>query len=218
MPAKGATSELSFFLKSARTADVPLEVYDALYYSGRFDPIFRVQGDMVLNAYYRPPGYRESRIVRAGRRLLKELTVDVKEKHGGEEVRIENLMPVFEEERAFYRDPRIRLSCSTHIRFPLRHEEIRRQEEVLQATEDVLTAIEGVTPHEEGRIVIKLQNGSFNTERAAALYREQVDGLVRFSATKHTLTADFRRELFGSSVIGFLEKTVGECLSNDRRA
>lgn len=89
--------------------DAPLKVYDALYYSGKFDPIYRLQGDMVLGAYYSPQKKKGSSVSRALRRIAKELTIDVKEKNAGTEVRVEHLMPTTEEEKSFFREPKTRL-------------------------------------------------------------------------------------------------------------
>ena len=36
--------ELSFYIKATNPGELPLEVYDALYYSGHFEPIYRIQG------------------------------------------------------------------------------------------------------------------------------------------------------------------------------
>ncbi len=186
--------ELSFYLRAEKPGDVPLEVYDALYYSGSFEPIYRLQGDMVLGAYYREGVKGDGKVRRFGRRLLKELTIDLKERPGGREVRVENLMPVFDEEKAFYRDPKVRISTKTRTATRYFNEAVAGEVAILSATEGILLKIDKLGISQEARLVITLLEGAFDTGGMKEVHGRLAAHSVRSSATKHIWNMDFKKD------------------------
>jgi hypothetical protein len=198
------TAELSVYIRAEKTDEVPLEVYDTLYYSGRFDPIYRIQGDMVLSAFYRPEGYRESRIRRMGRNMLKGLTVDIKDKPGGTEIRIENMMPTFEEERSFYRDPKIRLSTKSEMPVSRFRGALDEQIGVLEFAEKVLLKIEGLKSSEDARLLLSLHDNEFATAEVKKAAADVAGKGLRVAVTKHTFTLDYRRPSFNQTALPFI--------------
>ncbi len=198
------TSELSVYLRVRKAGEVPLEVYDTLYYSGRFDPIYRIQGDMVLSAYYRPEGYRESRIRRMGRNVLKELTIDLKDRPGGTEVKVENMIPVFEEERSFFRDPKIRLSTKSNSTASRFQGTVDEQIRVLGFAESVLLKIDGLEPSEDGRLLLTLHDMEFETAAVKRLSAGLSGSGIRASVTRHTISVEYRRNEFARIALPFI--------------
>lgn len=193
--------ELSLHIRAEKPADLPLEIYDALYYSDHFDPIYRVQGDMVLSAYYNETKRADSKARRFGRRLLKELTIDVKEKPKGVEVKVENLMPVFEEESSFYRDPKVRITTKRRTSPNRIARTIQEEMAVLESTEKTLLAIDKLKRTQETRLLFTLMDGEFNSSEMKELHASLGAKEVRSSNTKHTWSLDFKREKLEASLL-----------------
>ncbi len=217
MPKSTVSLELSFHIKAARTGDLPLEIYDALYYSGRFEPIYRMQGDMVLSAFYNPPGSRESGLRRAGRRILRELTIDSGNRPRGQEVRIENLMPVSEEENSFYREPKVRISCKADSvvgRAQIERTVVQGQR-LLEETENVLLSVQGLERTEDARISLTLRNGVFD----AAGLKDMSSGLknsnIICSSAKRTWSLNFRRNLLQEVVIPAIASALSTLIAQE---
>ncbi len=198
---KNVSSELAFHIKATRTGDIPLEVYDSLYYSGRFEPIYRIQGDMVLGAYYKSPGSREGNLRKIGRRILRELTIDFKEKPYGKEVRIENLMPVFEEEASFYRDPRVRISCKSILNAVTAGASIAEQVKLLAEAEQVLLQIHGLNRMEEARISLTLHESAFDVTMVKSLDEKLKERSITCSVAKRTWSLNFTRSQIDDLIV-----------------
>ncbi len=186
--------ELSLYIKATSPAELPLEIYDALYYSGHFNTIYRVQGDMVLSAYYTEQGTGESRLARMGRRILKELTIDVKEKPKGVEVKVENLMPVFEEEASFYRDPKVRISTKARTTRKGVPDTAGACMLTLSAAERILLGVQKLSTTLDARLSITIEGGEFNSERMKEVHSGLAERKIRSSSTKHVWNIDFSRE------------------------
>lgn len=214
MPKHRMSSEVAFHIKATRTGDIPLEIYDALYYSGRFEPIYRIQGDMVLSAYFTPGAGRESGFRRMGRRILKELTIDIENKPRGQEVRIENLMPVFEEEKSFYRDPKVRISCKSEsdCNSSAIAGTIARQIGLLEDTENVLLQVHDMQRMADARISLTLRNGSYNLERLKEENLSLRDVKISCSATKRTWNLNFDRSLLQEVVMPGIMKVTSSMI------
>lgn len=200
--------ELSLYIKAEKPADLPLEIYDALYYSGHFDPIYRVQGDMVLSAYYNDRKKAESRARKLGKRLLKELTIDLKDKPKGTEVKVENLMPVFEEENAFYRDPKVRISTKSHTTSSRLAFTVHGLTAVLESTEQYLLGIDKLKKMGDARLVITLSDGEFNSPEMKEIHSSLGNRGMRSSNTKHTWSIDFRREQLEKSLLADIASVI----------
>jgi hypothetical protein len=201
MMKKNVSSELAFHIKATRTGDIPLEIYDALYYSGRFEPIYRIQGDMVLGAYYKAPGSREGGLRKMGKRILKELTIDFKEKPFGNEVRVENLMPVFEEEASFYRDPRVRISCKSNLNAVTAGASIAEQIKLLAEAEQILLQIHGLNRMEEARISLTLHESVFDVAKVKSLAEKLNESSITCSVTKRTWSLNFTRRRIDDLIV-----------------
>lgn len=193
--------ELSLYLRTEAPAEVPLEVYDALYYSGHFDPIYRVQGDMVLSAFYSAGKTPGMRLRQLGRKLLKELTVDLKEKHEGTEVKVENLMPVFEEESSFYRDPKVRISTRAMTSMRRLSESLASELETLTATESVLLKVEKLRATDDARISLTLSGVELDSAVMKEVHARLSAQGARSSSTKHVWNMDFKRQNLQAAVL-----------------
>ncbi len=205
--------ELSFYIKATDPGELPLEIYDALYYSGHFEPIYRIQGDMVLSAFYNESGRQEGRLSKFGRRVLKELTIDVKEKHKGVDIKVENLMPVFEEENSFYRDPKVRISTKMKTGWRGVASAVDAESKALTATETILLGARKLSPMPDGRISITISGSEFDPTVMKEIHSRLGRQSIRSSSTKHVWNIDFKREvlneLLTAEVMPVLEKTVG---------
>ncbi|MBX8635461.1 MAG: hypothetical protein KIS30_01460 [Thermoplasmata archaeon] len=203
MSKQRVSSELAISIKASRTGDVPLEIYDALYYSGKFEPIYRIQGDMVLGAYFSPAGSRDSRLRKIGHRIMKELTIEVERKPRGQEIRIENLMPVFEEEKSFYRDPRVRISCKSQsdTRGASITGTILQQRTLLEETEKVLLQVRDLKPMDEARLTLTLHDSAFDVARLKEADTALKNNGMISSASKRSWSLNFNRLLLTDVVI-----------------
>ncbi len=205
--------ELSFYIKATNPGELPLEVYDALYYSGHFEPIYRIQGDMVLSAFYNESGRQEGKLSKLGRRVLKELTIDLKEKHKGVEIKVENLMPVFEEENSFYRDPKVRISTKMKTGSRGVVGAVDAESRALAATETILLGVRKLSPLPDGRISFTISGAEFDSTEMKEIHSRLTTQSARSSGTKHVWNIDFKREalkdLLTVEVMPVLEKTVG---------
>jgi hypothetical protein len=146
--------ELRHFLLASETGDLPLQVYDALYYSGKFDPIYRMQGDMVLGAYYNPYRKKSNPAVSLVKRLMKELTIELKEKPRGFEVRVEHLMPTSEEESRFFREPKTKLSVKSTTAPARFIPVISEMYGALRAAIECISSIEALKPLDRTQLLV----------------------------------------------------------------
>lgn len=205
--------ELSFYIKATNPGELPLEVYDALYYSGNFEPIYRIQGDMVLSAFYNEGGKGEGRLSKFGRRVLKELTIDLKEKHKGIEIKVENLMPVFEEENSFYRDPKVRISTKMKTGSRGVVDAVNTESKALSATESILLGVGKLSPLRDGRLSITITGAEFDSTKMNEMHSRLAAQSVRSTSTKHVWNMDFRREalddLLNAEIVPVLVRTLG---------
>lgn len=207
--AKGRVQlELSLYIRAENPSDLPLEIYDALYYSGRFDPIYRVQGDMVLSAYYNRNGRGEGRARKLGRRILKELTIDVTDRPKGTEVKVENLMPVFEEESSFYRDPKVRISTKGDC--PLRglSDLFTDELSVLAQTEAILLRIPRLKTSDSSRIVLTLTDGEFKSAEMREMHSSLTGRSIRSTNTRHGWSLDVPRSQLDLQLVGELSRSI----------
>ncbi len=203
--------EVSLYVRASDTADLPLEIYDALYYSGKFDPIYRVQGDMVLSAFYNRSGRWDSRARKIGRRLLKELTIDTKEKPRGVEIKVENLMPVFEEESSLYRDPKVRLSTKSKSSFGSFGAALESALGTLEAAEGALLKVGRLRKSEDARLVITLLEGEFDTNGMKPIHQSLLNESVRSTNTRHTWSMDLSRQKLSSGIMQSVESAFALC-------
>jgi len=186
------SAEISVSLGAERSQDLPLLIYDALYDSGLFDPIFRLQGDMVLGAYY--AGERQRRRVRSViRRVLKELTIDVRERIEGTEVRVENLFSVTEEEDMLFRNPSVRLLSRTESRASELSRSMERLFHALDAAERILLSTGKLKPSREIRVSLNMKDLMDEYERNRL--HAELSKHSKCSVSKNTITLFFDQEV-----------------------